>query len=418
MPPGGGGGGCGERGCTALDHTPALVRGDGDAPPHSTPPLPAIVPVDPEEEKQHQPTVANLPEGPLVEILARVPYRSLCRFKCVSKAWLVLCSSRDIRKRSPQTLSGFFYYPANGLSFRNLSGRGLPLVDPYFPFLRESYERIYVKQICNGLLVCICLKPCSMGHKKDVVVCNPATEEWTVLPPIVLSTQTQESSNQLLDFARICLGFDAAFPSRFVVFVPMAYCGTDSGKVAIYSSESGQWNYVHNKWASGITLIDHSRRIRVFLHGTMHLTTLHESILTVDTEGKVWGEIRLPDDSLSCTDNVCLGQSQGLLYAWQIDNLHGCQLSIWVIEDYGTKKWTLKHYVNVLELFGRRYCEDGNSYSMFAIHPDRNVIFLTDMEKMAVSYGLDNQEVCIICTEFMYGLPYVPCFAELPSAGH
>jgi hypothetical protein len=31
---------------------------------------------------------------------------------------------------------------------------------------------------------------------------------------------------------------------------------------------------------------------------------------------------------------------------------------------------------------------------------------------------LDNHKVDVICTESMYGLPYTPCFSELPSAGH
>uniref|UniRef100_N1QSC5 Aldose 1-epimerase n=1 Tax=Aegilops tauschii TaxID=37682 RepID=N1QSC5_AEGTA len=52
---------------------------------------------------------------------------SLCRFKCVSKGWLALCSNPDIRKRSPQTLSGFFYFDHGwnksrpGWRFLNLS---------------------------------------------------------------------------------------------------------------------------------------------------------------------------------------------------------------------------------------------------------------------------------------------------------
>ncbi|KAM0837610.1 hypothetical protein ACQ4PT_061531 [Festuca glaucescens] len=80
----------------------------------------------------------SLPEDALVEILSRVPYRSLRRFKCVSKAWFALCSATDIRRRSPQTLSGFFHFTTDGLEFHNLSGRGPPMVDPSLPFLRES----------------------------------------------------------------------------------------------------------------------------------------------------------------------------------------------------------------------------------------------------------------------------------------
>ncbi|KAK1603468.1 hypothetical protein QYE76_017678 [Lolium multiflorum] len=130
MPPEEGGG---EHGCAVQDHPPATDSRGEDAPPHSTPLLPAVDPVASEEKEQqeeHQQPAASLPEGPLVEILSRVPYRSLCRFKCVSKAWLAFCSSRDIRRRSPQTLSGFFYNDRSGLHFRNLSGRDAGTQEP------------------------------------------------------------------------------------------------------------------------------------------------------------------------------------------------------------------------------------------------------------------------------------------------
>lgn len=99
----------------------------------------------------------SLPDDLIVEILCRVPYRSLCQFKCVSRSWLVLCSDPDIRKRSPQTVSGFFCYSNecddDDLRFLNISGRGRPLVDPYLPFLRGlGYKSIMFKQCCSGLL--------------------------------------------------------------------------------------------------------------------------------------------------------------------------------------------------------------------------------------------------------------------------
>ncbi|KAG2595737.1 hypothetical protein PVAP13_5KG093800 [Panicum virgatum] len=73
--------------------------------------------------------VPSLSEDLVLEILSRVPYRSLCRFKCVSRSWLALCSDPDLRKKSPQTLSGFFCFPRqeddhNSPRFLNLSGRG------------------------------------------------------------------------------------------------------------------------------------------------------------------------------------------------------------------------------------------------------------------------------------------------------
>ncbi|KAM0924202.1 hypothetical protein ACQ4PT_005025 [Festuca glaucescens] len=84
-----------------------------------------------------------LTEDLVIEILSRLPYSSLCCFKCVSKSWLVLCSDPEIRKKSSQTLSGFFYTSISRTGtrhFTNLSGRGRPMVDPSLPFLPSHPE--------------------------------------------------------------------------------------------------------------------------------------------------------------------------------------------------------------------------------------------------------------------------------------
>ncbi|XBI08156.1 hypothetical protein VPH35_135933 [Triticum aestivum] len=74
------------------------------------------------EDRQDEPP-AIFPEDVLIEILSQVPYISLCRFKCVSKQWLALCSDSSIRKRSPQAMSGFFYKD-HSWRFHNLSRKG------------------------------------------------------------------------------------------------------------------------------------------------------------------------------------------------------------------------------------------------------------------------------------------------------
>ncbi|KAM0855547.1 hypothetical protein ACQ4PT_049673 [Festuca glaucescens] len=154
MSPGGGGG---EHGCKAQGHPPATGRRGRaeDAPPHPPPPFPAtnvsleMKKKQKQEHEQQSVAMGTLPVDALVEILSRVPYKSLCRFKCVSKPWLALCSDPKVRKRCPQTLSGFFFNKSKcGLSFCNLSGRGTPMVDPSLPFLRRrtnpNVGKIYV----------------------------------------------------------------------------------------------------------------------------------------------------------------------------------------------------------------------------------------------------------------------------------
>jgi hypothetical protein len=135
------------------------------------------------------PRVVRLPDELVTEILTRVPYHSLCQFKCVSRSWRGLCSEPAVLHRCPQTLAGFFFRTISpGRSryvrhFVNTSGRGPPMVDPSLSFLPPSYSDTGFLDCCNGLLLC----------KRDDIhpqpqtaysyfVCNPTTEKWMGLP--------------------------------------------------------------------------------------------------------------------------------------------------------------------------------------------------------------------------------------------
>ena len=61
---------------------------------------------------------ADLTDDLIVEILSRLPVKSICRFKCVSRHWHGLISHPVHRKNIPQTISGFFY-PRYLLSHEN-----------------------------------------------------------------------------------------------------------------------------------------------------------------------------------------------------------------------------------------------------------------------------------------------------------
>nr|CAB3452182.1 unnamed protein product [Digitaria exilis] len=184
--------------------------------------------------------VAGLPDDPLVEILSRVPVKSLCRFKCVSKAWRDLISDPLHRRKLPQTLEGFFcghmrthgeirggdgvsgggdagdaYGGEDGCggdgvgdsddagdacggddgcggcshgldyAFVDLMGRSVPLVAPSFSFsfLKEELpgiEHTRILHSCNGLILLGHWR--APGHTMGYVVCNPATEEWMSVP--------------------------------------------------------------------------------------------------------------------------------------------------------------------------------------------------------------------------------------------
>ena len=94
--------------------------------------------------------LAGLPDDPLVEILSRVPDKSVCRFKCVSKAWHNLIADPDNRKKLPQAMQGMVVQTSEvsevdniklahtSISFIDLIVRSVPLdMDTSFSFLTE-----------------------------------------------------------------------------------------------------------------------------------------------------------------------------------------------------------------------------------------------------------------------------------------
>ncbi|XBI15572.1 hypothetical protein VPH35_057965 [Triticum aestivum] len=288
-------------------------------------------------EQMSQP-VATLPEELLMEILARVPYRSLCRFRCVSPSWRTLCSNRGLLRRSPQTLAGFFCGTSQNichLLFLNFpAGRSgqQPLVDPSLPYLHGGGYT----HCCGGLLLCKCFTSSPPGV--DYVVCNPATEDWTVLP----HTEELRPENIIL------LGFDPADPSCFVAFV-IVLDDDNAGEITgveIYLSETRIWTSKQTGWAQETRVHHYQALNSLFMNGTLHLITKDSSIVTVDTGGKTWRKI-----SRAYPGWECIGQSRRCLHVVDIDHYNddGFLLSVWVLED-ASGNWTLKHTVNLSEL--------------------------------------------------------------------
>ena len=107
-------------------------------------------------------------------------------------------------------------------------------------------------------------------------------------------------------------------------------------------------------------------------------------------------------------------------------------LSIWILEDYGTNEWTLKHNVSMLNVFGLTDIQFGfldcdSDYTVIAIHPKWNMIFFVGKQRTIIAYHMDHRKVhviptlvirysrCRVMKEDMsksYYIPYVPLFSD------
>ncbi|KAL6893541.1 hypothetical protein ACP4OV_007639 [Aristida adscensionis] len=372
-------------------------------------------------KKRARNPAASFPDDLIVEILSRLPVRSLCRFKCVSRHWRDLISHPDHRGKLPETLFGVFYFtfdrtrfPEQARHFTDVwDSRLRRLICPSLSFV-PGYERITrVLDSCNGLLLCVLS---SSDKSFRYMVCNPATQSWVVLP--------DSGCGSDLDFRITRLGFDPAVSLHFYVFefISDESCGYVEG-VQIYSCKTGAWSYKESEWDYDAGLNQDSRSI--FFSGSLHLVIAECAILAVDVEGETWRVLPVPedvDDTLEWEEGF-LGQYQGhLCYINECD--YESDLSIWVLEDYTTDQWILKHHVSIQKLCEKRLRPYGiESYHVITVHPDCNLIlYSAGAENTLMAYDIDRKEAYAIrklgrkC--WLPCIPYIPLYSESLTHGH
>lgn len=356
--------------------------------------------------KEMRNPASRLSNDLIVEILSRLPIKSLCRSKCVSKHWRDLISHPDHRKKLPQTLAGFFYhttcrerFPESARHFTNVTGRGEPLIRPSLSFL-PGYADIDILDCCNGRLLC---RSRTAAGPFRYVICNPATEQWAAVP----------QSNQSWNICSARLGFDPAVSPHFHVFEFVETGAVDG--LEIYSSVTGEWVHSYSRWSDKARLCHDVST--VFLNGFLRMVAFeHQDVLVVDTEGKVRRTIPVPRGYY----NGLIGQSRGKLYYLNVVEVYDFKLVVFVLEDYATDHWVFKHSVRMSKLLGTKNSYPTlQHYSLIAVHPECHLIFfISDLDHTIRCYDMDRREVLVICNMGCMRewpkrcLPYVPLFSE------
>ncbi|WVZ95910.1 LOW QUALITY PROTEIN: hypothetical protein U9M48_041616 [Paspalum notatum var. saurae] len=352
-----------------------------------------------------------LPDGAVEEILDRVPAKSLCRFKRVSKCWRGLISDLLRRKKLPQTLEGFFYDACSGDGYDGSSPCSSRGVSPT-PWLPPT-ECIALLDSCNGLLLFghkrILDDYCSLGY----IVCNTATKQWVSVPssgwtPCEYSQSSDseeedDSDTEPGDFTITYLIFDSAVSSHFQLVQFGMDWASCVGSCCTYSSETGVWSEVESEW----NFYDGSISVpgSAFVCGMLHLSTTRADtgqplIVAVDGEGR---KCRIMSWSEAYDDLMMLfSLSQGRLhYGTQPydNNCDTLELCVWVLEGYEAEEWVLKHRVSLLQLLGRIGCRVAFDYGVVAIHPYCSVLyFVQHWDGKLKSYDMDSKEVCTLCS--------------------
>lgn len=112
---------------------------------------------------------------------------------------------------------------------------------------------------------------------------------------------------------------------------------------------------------------------------------------------------------------VFVGQSQKVLHCIS-SNKTNTELCIWILKDYDSDKWSLKHTVSFLELFGRKTCLRYD-FNVVTIHPEKKMVFLVqNWDYNLISYDMDHKKVDTLCNvgcDYGHITPYIPYFSVL-----
>ncbi|CAL5009078.1 unnamed protein product [Urochloa decumbens] len=412
-------------------------------------------------ERPKRSAPAGLPYDALLEILARLPVKSVYRSKCVAKAWRDLVDDPLNRKKLPQTLEGFFFLDkpdiVNGgdvehFGFITVLPRPVPLdIDLGFSFLTKlpEMENLTFLDSCNGLLLFVHARESDPLDVFGYVVCNPATKQWEAVPACgccvpmgncsewstLLAFDPAVSSHfHLICFSREALVLDEEAEALEGQAPVLSVCACSSG-IGMWSRRSQtEWNSKQGQlegWRHQGGKLEYpslSPR-RAFVNGLLHLIVFNlddDKIVAVDVQGKTQRIITVPAPTERRRWNFpgYIGQSQGLLHYINLDfdDLHPEQchkMYIWVLQGYDTREWALKDTVSFLELFGKKSCTGTIlDCDVVAVHQDCNVVFFLQSNRL-IAYDMDRKEVTVVATFeneiWVDGIaPCVPNFTESP----
>uniref|UniRef100_A0ACD6A796 Uncharacterized protein n=1 Tax=Avena sativa TaxID=4498 RepID=A0ACD6A796_AVESA len=228
-----------------------------------------------DREPQQGMSTSVLPDELVVDILSRLPLKSICRFKCICKSGLAFSSHPYYRQKLPRTPAGLLYRkraPGAAIHLARLPASDGE-IDVSLNFVPPHYKYSKLMDCSNGLLLCY-----QGGHKgkeiSNTIVCNPATKEWMAIP------DTEPELSVCRTDLRLC--FDPLWSQQFYVFkfqstlhmIPNV--GTTT-KVEVFFSQDSSWSAC--LWETEHAFVDDS----LFVNGALYVMHVWDhKILALD----------------------------------------------------------------------------------------------------------------------------------------
>ncbi|PHT30839.1 hypothetical protein CQW23_27176 [Capsicum baccatum] len=296
----------------------------------------------------------------IMDILTKLPVRSLLRFKCVSKFWKTLICDPYFKgkhlnyaKDDPDSQKFLIcqIYPKERIS----SIYSCPLSPVQLPEDVQKLDcslnaRPFADCCCDGLVFLFA----SDGLNKQYMLWNPSTRESIVLPHPEFS----------LSCCMYGLAYDAASDDYKILKIDVTSVGPEVFN-EILALKSGSWKRVGKPSFRVLPVscgVPSGRDCLAFIHGTFHwvgLSNYGSTIVSFNISNEVYGQIPLLErmriylKSYLENEVSVLG---GLLCFYSTANYQGeGTLNLSVMRDYGIKEsWTNLYTIRDTDLYSAR----------------------------------------------------------------
>ncbi|XP_058203836.1 F-box/kelch-repeat protein At3g23880-like [Rhododendron vialii] len=282
----------------------------------------------------------NLPYEINVEILLRLPIKSMLRFRCACKSWRSLISDPKIVKTHLSIVSSNSSYTHHRL----LLITNVPLCDIKscsissimrheqsdtavgvdYPFDPKGF---WIEDSCDGLV-------CVHTDKKTIFLWNPSTKKSRKLPSITIPDDWQPACG---------FGYDTSTDDYKVVLVFKGGSNRDyhRNKVAVYTLRADSWRRIAD-CPNSVIVAGKGKFVSGALHWTVRGSSSDELIVSLDLAKETYGEVSQPDYNSNggflSTMDVLSGYLCMLCRQWRN---HGVHVDLWVMKEYGIREsWT------------------------------------------------------------------------------
>ncbi|KAM3702035.1 hypothetical protein ACJW30_05G222100 [Castanea mollissima] len=281
----------------------------------------------------------------MIDILRRLPLKSLLRSRCVCKWWNHLISeplfiSNYTLCNSQHQVSGFYMQKFLFLSM-NPELRFIPCTgqidaapSPSLSFI-EDENGVCINHSCNGLLLCSSFR-CCLEEERKYYICKPTTRQYKPLPRPACNTVNG-----------ISIAFD---PKRSPHYKVICICGHDllakHCQIKIYNSYEGcSWRDSGNPF---VVLDEFLFNRGVFWKGALHWVGKGKFSLGFDVERELLFTTPMPPIPEGWAERRLgyFGESGGHLYLIEI---YGPQTTVFdVMEMSGDySSWFVKYHVDL-----------------------------------------------------------------------